>query len=188
MSETKGKIISRRTAYDGWNRLEEVTVASGTGEHRREIITHGDAASLLPYDPERRMALLVRQLRAPLLARSEGDGWVLEACAGIIDPGETPREAALREGEEELGVRLGGAEHLASVYPAPGCLDELAHLYLAVYEPADRIGEGGGNDHEGEEIEVIEMPLDDLYRLMRERKIIDAKTLIMAQALLARGA
>jgi len=187
MSEMAAKITSRRRLYDGWNRLDEVTVAGAKGEHLREVVGHGDAASLLPYDPQRRTALLVRQLRAPLLARGESGGWVLEACAGIIDPGETPEEAALREAEEELGVRLDEAELLASVYPAPGCLDELAHLFLATYGPKDLVAEGGGNDDEGEEIEVVEMGLDDLFSLLQARKIIDAKTVIMVQALLARG-
>ncbi|WP_034492310.1 NUDIX domain-containing protein [Afifella pfennigii] len=188
MNETKPTILSRRILYEGWNRLHEVVVSGRTGEHKREIVDHGDAASILPYDPERRTCLLVRQLRAPLLVRGGGDdGWLLEACAGIIDPGETPQEAALREAREELGLALSAAEPVASVYAAPGCLKELSHLFLAPYRPADRAGEGGGNHHEGEEIEVIELCLHELYAMVGEARIADAKTLILVQTLMLRG-
>ncbi|WP_414831664.1 NUDIX domain-containing protein [Afifella sp. YEN Y35] len=187
MKKTLPEIVERRRVYAGWNRMDELTVTGLSSEaHKREVIDHGDAASLLPYDAERRTVLLVRQWRAPLAERPEG-GFIMEACAGIIDPGETPEEAALREAEEELGVTLGKAEHVASVYPAPGCLTELAHLFLSPYRPEDRKGAGGGKDEEGEAIEVVEISFDRLFALVREAGINDAKTLVLAQALLLRG-
>jgi ADP-ribose pyrophosphatase len=58
------------------------------------------------------------------------------------------------------------------------------HLFLADVSEADRIGDGGGVDHEGENIEVVEIPLAELFRMAREGRIPDAKTLIIVQRLM----
>lgn len=183
-------LLDRRRVYSGWNSLDELDVAvrhaDGTSvEHKREIIDHGHAVAVLPVDPDRRTALLVRQWRAPLIG-TDDDPFLLEACAGLIDEGETPDEAMHREAEEELGIRLDGLEATGRVIMSPGCLTETIGLYLATYSETGKISEGGGLDHEGEDIEVVEMPLDDLFEAARSGAILDAKTLILIQMLMLR--
>jgi GDP-mannose pyrophosphatase NudK len=186
------RVVARRTIYAGWSRLELLTVEwtgpDGKSErHDREVIDHGQPAAVLPVDSGRGVALLTRQWRAAK-AEAAGDGWMLEAAAGFVDEGESPEEAAIREAEEELGLRLGAVRKVGSVMPASGILTEVLHLYLAEYAAADRVAEGGGAAGEGELIEVVELPLAELFAMARDGRLDDAKTLILVQALMLEGA
>ncbi len=184
---SKPKITGRDRVFEGWNTLDVVTVETlgddGVAHaHRREVLDHGPVVAVLPFDPDRRQALLARQWRAPLLVTGD-EPFLLEACAGLIDAGETPAAAAIREAEEELGLHLQTVREIARVYASPGVLTEKMHLFLATYGPADRRSDGGGLDHEGEEIEIVEMPLDALFAMAGAGEINDAKTLLLVQAL-----
>ncbi len=183
-------IAARRTIHRGFNHVEEldvvVTGADGSStEHVREIIDHGHAVAVLPVDPDRRTALLVRQWRAGLL-ESDDDPFLPEVCAGLIDGDETPEGAIRREALEELGVELENVEPCGRIVVSPGCLTETIRLFLATYSDGSRIADGGGLDHEGEDIEVIEMPLDNLFEAARGGSILDAKTLVLVQTLMLR--
>ena len=183
-------LLGRRRVYSGWNSVDEIDVAvrhadGATIEHKREVIDHGHAVAVLPVDPKRRTALLVRQWRAPLIGTLD-DPFLLEVCAGLIDEGETTERAMHREAEEELGFRIDGLEAAGRVIMSPGCLTETIGLYLATYSEAGKVSDGGGLDHEGEDIEVIEMPLDELFEVARSGALLDAKTLILVQALMLR--
>ncbi|MHA1188985.1 MAG: NUDIX domain-containing protein [Alphaproteobacteria bacterium] len=179
----KPKITARKTVFDGWNRLEILTIAADGTSHDREVFDHGDVAAVLPVDRARRVVLLARQWRAPALARG-GEPYLLEACAGLIDPGETPDQTAIREAWEELGVKLTTLEPVGSIQASPGTLAEIIHLYIAPFGPEDRQGDGGGLDHEGEAIETVEMGFDELFAFARKAEAIDGKTLILAQHLM----
>ena len=188
MSKEAPRILARRTAFDGWNRLEiwsvQAKTAAGRVEtHEREVVDHGNAGVVLAVDRDRGTALLVKQWRAPLLDAGV-DPYLLEACAGIIDPGESPEQTAAREAEEEIGLRLRNLRHVADVFPSAGTLTERMHLYVADIARQDRTAPGGGKAGEGEDIEVVEIPLGELFAMARAGKILDAKTLILVQALL----
>jgi GDP-mannose pyrophosphatase NudK len=149
----------------------------------REVVDHGDASVVLMIDPKRRVAIMVRQWRAPLVTTG-ADPFLLEACAGILDPGETPEEAARREAEEETGIKVSRLRRIGIVVPSAGTLTERVHLFVAEVSAADRTAYRGGNPHEGEDIEVIEMPLLDLFEKARRGEIQDAKTLVIVQQLM----
>ena len=189
--QSKLKITDRNRIYDGWNTLDVLTVETLGDDgisrrHKREVIDHEPGVALLAYDPDRRHALLARQWRVSVLATGD-DPFLLEACAGLIDAGETPQDAAIREAEEELGLHLEAVRKVGEVYVSPGTLTEKIHLFLATYGLQDRRSDGGGLDHEGEDIEIIEMPLDELFQMARAGAINDAKTLILVQALILEG-
>ena len=77
-------ISSTTLAHDGWLKLRVATLSGDDGvEFTREIEDHGPAVAVLPYDPERREALLVRQLRPPALLAA-GLTTMLEAPAGRL--------------------------------------------------------------------------------------------------------
>src|ERR1700756_1477338 len=103
------------TAYAGWGQylIATVRLADGTLV-RREIEHHGAAACVLPYDPARKTAILVRQFRAPVFYIA-GAAETLEAIAGIIET-ESPVECARREALEEAGVRLQTLEPVGAVF------------------------------------------------------------------------
>jgi nudix-type nucleoside diphosphatase (YffH/AdpP family) len=139
---------------------------------------------VLAVDRARGVALLVRQWRAGLLAVDAPDPYVLEACAGILDPGETPEEAARREAEEEMGLKVRELRSLGSILPSIGTLTERMHLFVAEVSEADRVEDGGGMAHEGEAIEVVEVPLSELFAMARSGALEDAKTLVIVQRLM----
>ena len=171
-----------KTIHDGWGRFYLVTMKSPDGsEHLRQLEDHGDAACVLPYDPARRVVTLVRQPRTGPLFKG-ADALLLEAPAGVTD-GEAPAEAARREAMEETGLRLGELEPAGALWSMPGCATEQMHFYMAAYGADDRIGDGGGVAHEGEEIEVIEMPAAEAAAMLADGRIADMKTAYLIQTL-----
>jgi nudix-type nucleoside diphosphatase (YffH/AdpP family) len=187
MSSERPRIVARQRVFEGWNAVDVVTVEAPGADgmphrHKREIVDHGDAAVVLAVDRERGIAILVRQWRAGLLEAE--DPYLLEACAGIVDPGETPEETARREAEEETGLRVSVLRGLGTILPSVGTLTERMYLYVAEVSAADRIGAGGGMAHEGESIEVVEIPLDTLFAMALRGRLEDAKTLVIVQRLM----
>ncbi|KAB1069216.1 NUDIX domain-containing protein [Methylobacterium planeticum] len=176
------KILSVRFIHEGWAKfgLAKVRLADGT-EAEREIEDHGNAVGVLPYDPERRVATLVRELRVPALYVSS-EQTQLEAPAGIIDDG-TPEENARREVLEETGIRLHELEPVGTTYSCAGISTEQIHLFVAPYRSTDREERGGGAEGEHETIKVVEMPLAELSGMADRAALRDLKTLTLVLAL-----
>ena len=176
------KIVRTDTVYEGFSRLVIATLELPDGETiRREIEDHGRAVCVLPYDPVRRTAILVRQFRAPV-ALADGREHLLEAVAGSLED-EAPDACAYREAMEEAGLKLHALEHLGAAWTMPGVSTELMELYLAPYSEADRVGLGGGVADEHEGITVIELPLAELAAMADAGQIMDMKTLAVVQTL-----
>lgn len=186
------RVISERSLYEGFGTYREMVVeqplaSGGNIEISREFQARRDVVAVLPYDPVRRVALLARQLRVPLFARGDHDGYLEEVPAGYIDEGENADEAARREAAEEVGVKVGELVHVGDIYPSPGSSTERLSLYLARYGAGDVVSSGGGLAEEGEEIEVLEWPIARLGEAVQEGSLSDAKTLILVQALMLRA-
>ena len=165
-----------------WAKLDRYTIhytrRDGVTETLiREVHDHGHGAAVLPYDAARKTVLLVRQFRLPAYL-SNTDGFLIEACAGLLD-GNDPVECARREAEEELGYRLANLRLMASTFMTPGAVTERLTMFLADYDDAMRMGDGGGHPHESEDIEVVEMPFAEARRLTKDGGIIDAKTVML---------
>ncbi|HEV2956801.1 MAG TPA: NUDIX hydrolase [Xanthobacteraceae bacterium] len=176
------KIIKTETKFEGYSRLLIATVELPDGQTiRREIEDHGRAVCVLPYDPARRTAILVRQFRAPA-ALADGRENLLEAVAGSVED-ETPDACAYREALEEAGLKLHALEHLGTAWSMPGISTEQMDLYLAAYSEADRVGVGGGLADEHEGITVVELPLAELAAMADAGQIMDMKTLAVVQTL-----
>jgi nudix-type nucleoside diphosphatase (YffH/AdpP family) len=180
------RLLQRKLVYSGWGRflLLEVALADGRAV-QRQLEDHGEAAAVLPFDAARRVALVCRQPRVgPLYSGFEPH--LVEAAAGMIDPGEAPAATAVREAHEELGVRLAAVEPVAAAWSMPAVSSERIHLFLASYTAADRVGDGGGVADEGEDIEVIERPLKALLQEADAGTLTDLKTLALVWALARR--
>ncbi len=171
-------------AYDGWFRVlvAHMKGADGAG-FKRLIEDHGAGCAVLPYDPGRRVALVVRLPRAPVLLAGGSGEDLIEAPAGLIDDGEAPDAAGRREAFEETGVELGALEPLGQIWTMPGVSTERMWLYLAPYEAAQRTGPGGGLAGEQENITVEEHPLSDLARMADAGSLTDLKTLLLLNTL-----
>jgi nudix-type nucleoside diphosphatase (YffH/AdpP family) len=171
--------------HQGWTRLVVARVALPDGTLlSREVEDHGDGVAVLPYDAERRTAIVVEQLRAPVLLAA-GEPALLEAIAGVIDDGAAD-DAARREAMEEAGLRLARLEPVAVGWSMPGISTERMHLFLAPYTRTDRTAAGGGLAEETERITVIEMSLAELTARIFGRAPVDLKTLALVQALMLR--
>lgn len=178
------RIRSNDIICDNWGRLRKVvfdlTRRDGTSETlTREVYDRGHGAALLPFDAGRGTVLLVRQFRIPSFL-SGHDGYLVEACAGVLD-GVDAETTIRKEAEEELGYRLGQLNRVFEAFTSPGSITERITCFTAAYSPADRISEGGGNRREGEDIEVIEMPLDFALAGIASGEIADAKTIMLLQ-------
>jgi nudix-type nucleoside diphosphatase (YffH/AdpP family) len=150
-----------------------------------EVNDHGDGIAVLPFNAARRTAILIRQFRLPVYLNGHKER-LWEACAGLIDEGEEPTDCARREALEETGYAITDLEHVGAVFSSPGTLTERMHLFLAQYAADGRRHDGGGLDHEGEDIEVTELVLDEVARMAADGTIVDAKTLVVIERLRAR--
>ena len=166
-----------------WAKLDRYTIRyirrDGTPDTLvREVHDHGHGASVLPYDATRGTVLLVKQFRLPVHLQGD-DGFIIEACAGLLD-GDDPATCAKREAEEEMGFRLSNLRPMVTAYMTPGAVTEKIALFLADYGHESRVGEGGGHAHEGEDIEVLEIPFAEMRAMVKDGRIMDAKTVMLS--------
>jgi len=119
----------------------------------------------------------------PAFLNTSADGMLLEACAGKLE-GEDPRTCIIRETEEETGYIIEDATQIAEAYIGPGAITEKIYYFIAPYQPEMKKAPGGGLAHEGEQIEVIELHLDEAAAMLDRQEIQDSKTIVLLQYLL----
>jgi nudix-type nucleoside diphosphatase (YffH/AdpP family) len=154
----------------------------GNGEwqtQHRETYDRGNGATLLPYNRAQRTVVLVRQFRYPAYVNGY-DGLMIEAAAGLLD-NVSPETRIRAEAEEETGYRLGAVSKVFEAFMSPGAVTEKLHFFIAEYEPAMRVGSGGGLADEGEDIEVLELSIDQAVAMVADGRIADAKTIMLLQ-------
>jgi len=180
----KVRIRSDDVLSDFWGKLRKVSFdfvrRDGTVQRQvREVYDRGDGAAVLPVDPDRGTVLLIRQFRMPAHLNGH-EGYLIEACAGIVDDGD-PEATARKEAEEELGYRLTRVDLVLEAFMSPGTMTERITCFTAPYSPDDRVSAGGGSKHEGEDIEVLELPLSCAIEMVDSGDIVDAKTILLLQ-------
>ena len=178
------RIVENTLVFKGWSRLHRLVIdyTSSRGETvslPREVFDHGAAAAILLYDPTRDIVVLVRQFRvaAHFVGRP---AFMLEVPAGLLDD-DRPEDAIRREAMEETGYAIDKVTPLFSIFPSPGSLTEEVHLFFTEIDASQRVATGGGLDHEHEDIEIVEIPLDEAYAMIASGGIPDAKTIILLQ-------
>ena len=163
------KVLESVRKFDGAIlsvRVDRVEIEDGVIAPR-EVVEHRQAVSVLPID-EKGNVYLVRQYR-----HAVGE-YLLEAPAGLMEAGETPEEAALRELREETGV-LGTVRYVGDFFPTPGYCEELIHLFLA---DVKGVGQTDPDDDEFLQTEIL--PFDEFFRQAHSGAIRDGKTLALA--------
>ena len=146
----------------------------------RAAFVSGDAVTVLPYDPVRDRVLLVEQFRFSPFVRGDANPWQLEAIAGRIDPGETPEAAAIREGQEEAGLRLDRLLPIGNYYPSPGAVTEYLYSYLGLVDLPDSAAGVFGLASEAEDIRAHLVGFDDLMALCASGEVANAPLLLSA--------
>ena len=163
----KAKVLSSRTIYKGpifGIRSDEVIEPSGV-RTTREVITHPGSVVVLPVLPDRRI-LLIRQYRHA--ARQ----YLWELVAGRMEPGERPREAALRELNEETGYRAKRFRVFLDIFPTPGFLEERMFILLA-----EGLTAGEAEPEEDEKIISRAYNYKQLEGMIHSGKLRDAKSI-----------
>jgi len=139
----------------------------------------GQAAIVLPYDPQLDSVLIVEQFRAPLFMGGDRAPWLWQPVAGLVDPGETPQEAAHREAMEEAGLTLSRLEPVAGVYSSPGANSDYLSLFIGLSDFSTR-QKGGGLEEEGEDIRSSIISFSDLMQGVDQRRYRDMQLVTTA--------
>jgi nudix-type nucleoside diphosphatase (YffH/AdpP family) len=145
----------------------------------RETYDRGNGATLLPYNLAKRTVVLVKQFRYPAYVNGYDD-LMIEAAAGLLD-NASPESRIRAEAEEETGYRLGAIRRVFEAFMSPGSVTEKLHFFVAEYESSMQVGSGGGIADEGEDIEVLELPIDSALAMISDGRIADAKTIMLLQ-------
>ncbi|MEO7195195.1 MAG: NUDIX domain-containing protein [Pseudonocardiaceae bacterium] len=178
----KVEIKGVRTLFDGYFRIDEAELryelpgGQMSDLSRRLSFERGDSAAAVVVNESSAMAVLARQFRFPTVAK--GPGWVLELVAGTVEVNESPEQCIHREIVEEFGYETLTLRPLCTFYTSPGGSSERIHLFQAVISAATRTGDGGGNSAEQEDIELVEIPLNEVPELLASGDVVDAKTII----------
>lgn len=145
---------------------KEIVLPDGTTKER--VVVHpGGAVAILPVEGDD--CYLIRQYRFAI------DDYILEAPAGTIDEGEDPPETAHRELIEETGMKAETFVSKGWIYPSPGYTDEQIWLYLA----SDLSPSSEYKMDDDEIIDVVRVPIKDLWPMIADGRIVDAKTICL---------
>ena len=180
------EITEREVVYDGYVKMEKITIKNGDKEIKREVLKTGNSVSAIIKDTVKNKYIFVSQYRPG------AEGLMLEIVAGKIDTGENPEEAIKREIMEETGYKVDYYNHIYDFYYSPGVSTEICSLFYV--EVSDKINEGGGIDGEGITLVEVEKlglngklffndPMADLSQISENKfmppyQLIDAKSII----------
>lgn len=185
------QIIKSEVLSDNWYVLRKITYEftqpNGTVQvHSREAYDRGNGATILLYNKEAGTVILTRQFRLPTYVNGNPDGMMIEACAGLLDQ-DNPEDCIRRETEEETGYKITEIQKVFEAYMSPGSVTEILYFFIAAYSKSMKVSDGGGVEHEQENIEVLEIPIHQAMEMVQSGEIKDAKTMMLLQYIKLHG-
>lgn len=132
-------------------------------EHDFSIIEASEWVNIIPLTIDQEV-VMVRQYRHGIREVT------LEIPGGLVDPGDTPEQAAVRELTEETGYGSGEIRFLGSFHPHPAIMNNRCHTYLANGVRPEQVQKLD----QGEDIEVVLVPLKEIPELIRTGQITHA--------------
>lgn len=171
------KTLNSKVVYEGkvvTVLKDDVEVADGHKSFREVILHSGGVVIAALKDSD--TILLVKQYRYPLKHVN------LELPAGKLEIGEDPNEACKRELEEETGYRAKVWKSLGYINTTPGICTEKLYLYLA--KNLEFVGE---HPDEGEILKCCEYNLKDVFYMIQNGEINDAKTICALSRAFCKG-
>ncbi len=183
MNQKEFRLQKEIRDYDKYFKIDSVVIdeledGKFTTSYTRYKLSRPDAVALLVFNKDTNKVILVKQFRYPIANRESEN--ILEVVAGKIDGDESPKTAAVRELEEEIGYSI-KEERLSNsleMFASPGYSTEKIHIFLAIVEDSDKTSNGGGVAGEHENIEIVEIDLNEFMSKVRSNEIKDAKTII----------
>ena len=188
-SSPQVRVLEEKLLSDNWYTLKttrfELQRRDGTWQSQnRETYDRGNGATILLYNRAQKTVILTRQFRFPAYVNPKSDGssngMTIEACAGLLDL-DDPITCIRRETEEETGYVIKDVRKVFEAYMSPGSVTERLFFFVGEYSSADKVSDGGGQAHEGEDIEVLELKLDEALAKVAAGTICDAKTIMLLQ-------
>ena len=177
--------LKKQLLSDNWYTLNKFSFdyqnLQGDWEHQeREAYDRGNGATILLYNQQKQTVILTRQFRIPTYVNGNGDGLLIEACAGLLDE-QSPEECIKREAEEETGFKIEKVSKIFEAYMSPGSVTEILYYFVGEYSDDMRVSAGGGLASEQENIEVLELDFDEAYNMIGNGEIRDGKTIMLLQ-------
>ena len=179
------RIVEEKLLSDNWYTLKttafDLLRSNGQWQRQhRETYDRGNGATILLYNRAQKTVILTRQFRFPTYVNGNTSGLMVEACAGLLDQ-DDPVTCIRRETEEETGFRIGAVKKVFEAYMSPGAVTEKIYFFVGEYQARDKVSNGGGHAHEGEDIEVLELTLEEALAQIISGQIQDAKTIMLLQ-------
>ena len=170
---------------DNWYVLNKVTFDYQKKDtslitQKREVYDRGNGAAILLYNSTQKTVILTRQFRLPTYLNGNKTGMMVEVCAGLLDQ-DHPEQCIIRETEEETGYRLSSVRKVFESYMSPGAVTEILYFFVGEYNASMKVSEGGGVEHEQENIDVLEYTFEEAYAMIASGQIKDAKTIMLLQ-------
>jgi 8-oxo-dGTP pyrophosphatase MutT (NUDIX family) len=168
-----------RTVYDSeWVRLTLVDIEPPDGRRFEHHVVHMKPVAIAALVNDANEILMVHRHRFAT------DEWGYELLGGLVEAGEDPADTAAREAREESGwTPAGPPTHLAHFQPLPGMVDAPIDVYL--WRAFEQVGEPSDVEEAGE---LRWLPLVDVPRLIADRDVLGAGTLIALLQLVAMDA
>jgi GDP-mannose pyrophosphatase NudK len=179
------KILKTDILSNNWYVLKKVTYEyekkDGTKLiQTREAYDRGNGATILLYNKAQQTVILTKQFRLPTFINGNDSGMLIEACAGLLDK-DNAEDCIKRETEEETGYKITDVRKIFEAYMSPGSVTEILYFFIAEYSKEMKVAEGGGVEHEEENIEVIETGIEQAMEMIETGEIKDAKTMMLLQ-------
>ena len=174
MQTEKIQILKEEVLSDNWYTLKKFTYEypkkdGSVQTQMREVYDRGNGATILLYNTAKQTVVLTRQFRLPTFVNGNKTGMLIEACAGLLDE-DNPEDCIRREVEEETGYKVEQVRKIFEAYMSPGSVTEILHFFVAAYDPSMKLNEGGGMEHEQEDIEVLEIPFTKAHSDGKHRR------------------
>lgn len=172
---------------DNWYTLKKISyeIVKDDGswvKQTREAYDRGNGATIMLYNKEQKTIILTRQFRLPTYINGNESGFLIEACAGLLD-NDNPEDCIRKEVQEETGYTVKDVQKVFEAYMSPGSVTEILHFFIAEYAKSMKTSIGGGLEDEQESVEVIELPFEQALQMMQRGEIRDAKTIMLLQFL-----
>jgi len=163
-------------------RLKHDLFAGGQSDELRRLrLEKEKAVSVLLFDPHHNSVVMVEQFR--IGAKEMSDSWLLENPAGYVEQGEFSEDVAVREVREETGCEVTELVHICEFLVSPGISNERIDLYCARVNSSNAAGIHG-LDHEGEDIRVEVLTLQQARDELYSGRINSTSTIMSMQWLL----